>query len=55
MTRPEDLLPAAKAGGEKAAETLISENSGLIWGLYGAIWGEAWNRMICINLAVLGF
>lgn len=55
MTRPEDLLPAAKAGDEKAAETLISENSGLIWAVVRRYMGRGVEPDDLYQLGCLGF
>lgn len=55
MTRLEELLPAAKAGDEKATETLIAENSGLIWAVVRRYIGRGVEQDDLYQLGCLGF
>lgn len=55
MNRLEELLSEAKAGSENAAETLITENSGLIWAVVRRYMGRGVEPDDLYQLGCLGF
>jgi len=55
MSRLEELLALAKAGDESASETLITENSGLIWAVVRRYLGRGAEPDDLYQLGCLGF
>lgn len=55
MSRLEELLTLAKTGDEKAAEALITENSGLIWAVVRRFIGRGVEPDDLYQLGCLGF
>ena len=55
MTRLEELLSSARNGDESASETLITENSGLIWAVVRRFLGRGVEADDLYQLGCLGF
>ena len=55
MTRQEELLAAARSGDREAAETLVTENSGLIWAVVRRFLGRGAELDDLFQLGCLGF
>lgn len=55
MSRTEDLIAQAKQGNQKASETLIEENSGLIWSVARRFIGRGTEVDDLFQLGCLGF
>ena len=55
MSRTEELIALAKAGDEKAGETLVLENSGLIWSVARRFLGRGTEADDLYQLGCLGF
>ena len=55
MSRLEDLILSAQAGDDGAAETLISENSGLIWAVTKRFIGRGAETEDLYQLGCVGF
>jgi RNA polymerase sporulation-specific sigma factor len=55
MNRTEELIALSKAGDEKAGETLITENSGLIWSVARRFMGRGVEADDLYQLGCLGF
>lgn len=55
MTRTEDLIKQAQAGSSAAMETLVEENSGLIWAVARRFLGRGTDAEDLYQLGCLGF
>lgn len=55
MTRTEDLIKQAQAGNSTAMETLVEENSGLIWAVARRFLGRGTDAEDLYQLGCLGF
>jgi RNA polymerase sporulation-specific sigma factor len=55
MTRTEELIKAAQAGDKQASETLVTENSGLIWAVARRFMGRGVEADDLYQLGCLGF
>ena len=55
MTRTEELIRAAQAGDKSASETLVTENSGLIWAVARRFLGRGVEADDLYQLGCLGF
>ena len=55
MTRTEELIRAAQAGDKRASETLVTENSGLIWAVARRFLGRGVEADDLYQLGCLGF
>ena len=55
MSRTEDLIRLAQAGDRDASETLINENSGLIWSVARRYIGRGTDADDLYQLGCLGF
>ena len=55
MTRTEELILAAQSGDREAGETLVSENTGLIWSVTRRFLGRGTEMDDLYQLGCLGF
>ena len=55
MNRTEELIRASQSGDENARETLVSENSGLIWAVVRRYTGRGTETEDLYQLGCLGF